>query len=52
MTNMTLRGRFGIEARNSAIASRIISDAVKAKLIRPYDDSVGSKAKKYLPWWA
>jgi ATP-dependent DNA helicase RecG len=52
MINTTLRGRFGIEDKNSATASRIIKDTLKAGLIRCYDDSVGSKAKKYLPWWA
>jgi predicted HTH transcriptional regulator len=52
MTNTTLRERFGIEDKNSATASRIIKDASIAGLIRCYDDSVGSKAKKYLPWWA
>jgi predicted HTH transcriptional regulator len=52
MTNTTLRERFGIEDKNSATASRIIKDTLKAELIRCYDDSVGNKAKKYLPWWA
>lgn len=52
MTNTTLRERFGIEDRNSATASRIIKDASVAGLVRCYDESVGSKAKKYLPWWA
>lgn len=52
MTNTTLRGRFGIEDKNSATASRIIKDTLTAGLIRCYDDSVGSKAKKYLPGWA
>lgn len=52
MTNTTLRERFGIEDKNSATASRIIKDASIAGLIRCYDESVGSKAKKYLPWWA
>jgi ATP-dependent DNA helicase RecG len=52
MTNTTLRERFGIEDKNSATASRIIKDTSMAGLIRCYDDSVGSKAKKYMPWWA
>ncbi len=52
MTNTTLRERFGIDDKNSAIASRIIRDTLMAELIRCYDDSVGSKARKYLPWWA
>ncbi len=52
MTNTTLRKRFGIASKNSAMASRIIKDSLVAGRIRCYDDSVGSKAKKYLPWWA
>lgn len=52
MTNATLRERFGIEEKNSATASRIIRDTLQADLIRCYDDSVGSRAKKYLPSWA
>lgn len=52
MTNSTLRERFGIESKNSAMVSRIIRDALDAGKIRCYDDTVGSKAKKYLPWWA
>lgn len=52
MTNTTLRGRFGINPRNSATVSRIIKDTLTAGLIRCHDDSVGSKARKYLPWWA
>ncbi len=51
MTNTTLRNRFGIEAKNSATVSRIIRDALAADFIRCYDDSVGSRARKYLPWW-
>jgi predicted HTH transcriptional regulator len=52
MTNTTLRERFGIEDKNSAMASRIIRDAISAGLIRCHDDTVGSRARKYLPWWA
>lgn len=52
MTNTTLRERFGIEDKNSATASRIIKDASIAGLIQCYDITVGSKAKKYFPWWA
>ena len=37
MTNSSLRERFGIEPKNSAIASRIIKDALEAELIHPYD---------------
>lgn len=52
MTNTSLRERFGIEEKNRAMVSRIIADTRDEKLIRIFDDSVGSKAKKYLPWWA
>jgi predicted HTH transcriptional regulator len=52
MTNTTLRERFGIEEKNSSMASRIIRDTIEADLIRCHDDTVGSKARKYLPWWA
>jgi len=52
MTNTTLRERFGIEDKNSAMASRIIRDTIEAGLIRCHDETVGSRARKYLPWWA
>lgn len=52
MTNTTLRERFGIEEKNSSMASRIIRDTADVGLIRCHDDTVGSKARKYLPWWA
>ncbi len=52
MTNTTLRERFGIEPKNKAMASRIIKEAIQAKAIRLYDDSVGSRANRYQPWWA
>lgn len=52
MTNTTLRGRFGISSGNSSMASRIIRDSLDTGKIRCHDESVGAKAKKYLPWWA
>lgn len=52
MTNTTLRERFGIEEKNSSMASRIIRDTIEAGLIRCHDETVGSKARKYMPWWA
>lgn len=52
MTNTTLRERFGIEKQNSAIASKIIKDTVDEGLIRPYDDTVGTRAMRYVPFWA
>ena len=52
MTNASLRERFGIEAHNSAIASRIIRDALEAGRIRPYDPDQGKKNARYVPYWA
>lgn len=52
MTNSSLRERFAIEPHNSAIASRIIRDALDAKQIKPYDPDQSKKASRYLPTWA
>lgn len=52
MTNTSLRERFGIDEKNSSMVSRIIKDAVEAGLIRCHDETVGSRARKYLPRWA
>ncbi len=51
MTNSTLRERFGIEEKNRSMVSKIISDTITAKKIAIYDESVGSRARKYIPWW-
>jgi predicted HTH transcriptional regulator len=52
MTNTSLRERFGIDAKNTAMISRIIKDTLDEKQIFVYDESVGTKARKYIPWWA
>jgi predicted HTH transcriptional regulator len=52
MTNTTLRKRFGIEEKNSAMVSRVIKDTIAAGLIVCHDETVGNRARKYLPWWA
>ena len=52
MTNSSLRSRFGVKEKNSAMVSRIIRDTIDADLIRPYDSSVSARAKKYVPIWA
>ncbi len=51
MTNTTLRERFGIESKNSAIASRIIKDSLEAEMIFPFDPQASKKFMKYIPWW-
>jgi hypothetical protein len=52
MTNTTLRERFGIEARNAAIASRIIRETIEAGLVRPYETQMSKKYAKYVPFWS
>ena len=53
MTNESLRGRFGIEKKNSATASRIIAETIEAKLIKDYDTlNKSKKYAKYIPFWA
>ncbi len=52
MTNSSLRERFGIEEKNSAIASRIIRDALEEKRVKPHDPEQSKKYAKYLPFWA
>lgn len=53
LTNQSLRKRFKIEDKNSAIASRMIKEALEEKLIKPDDPSNNSKRHmKYIPFWA
>lgn len=52
MTNTTLRGRFGLDVKNSAAASRLLKDALVAKAIRLHDPEAPPKYRKYVPWWA
>ncbi|MGI6393578.1 MAG: ATP-binding protein [bacterium] len=52
MTNSSIRERMKIDLKNSAIISRIIKEALVENVIKIHDDSVGTRARKYLPWWA
>ncbi len=52
MTNASVRERFAIQVHNSAVASRLIKEAVEAGMIRAYDESAGRKYMKYVPFWA
>ncbi|MBF0448194.1 MAG: putative DNA binding domain-containing protein [Magnetococcales bacterium] len=53
MTNTSLRKRMGINSKNYSTASRIISDAVDAGLVRPFDpDNTSKKHQRYVPFWA
>jgi ATP-dependent DNA helicase RecG len=52
MTNTTLRERFGIEEKNAAIASRIISETISAGLIKTKEkQSKSRKHASYIPFW-
>lgn len=52
MTNQSIRNRFAIDERNYPMASRIISDSIKAGLIKDYDpENKSRKYAKYAPFW-
>lgn len=52
MTNSSVRERFGIEAQNSAAASRLIREAVEAGVVALYDPKAAPKMMRYVPVWA
>jgi ATP-dependent DNA helicase RecG len=52
MTNTSLRERFGIDTKNRSMVSKIINDTIGAEKIHIYDETVGAKARKYIPSWA
>ena len=52
MTNATLRQRFGIDTKNSAIASRLLKEALTARVIRLEDEGAAPKLRRYVPHWA
>ncbi|MBD1855520.1 MULTISPECIES: ATP-binding protein [Leptolyngbya] len=53
MTNTSLRERFGISDKNYPVASKIISETLKANRIKPYDSgNTSRKHASYIPFWA
>ena len=52
LINASLRERFGVKQNNKAVVSRRIREAVKAGMIKPFDESAGRKFMKYVPFWA
>ena len=53
MTNQSLRERFAINAKNAAIASRIIKDALQSGMIKEDDpENKSRKHRSYVPFWA
>jgi predicted HTH transcriptional regulator len=53
MTNQTMRERFKLPEKKSAVISQIISATIEAGLIK-LDEQVGASRKyaRYLPFWA
>jgi predicted HTH transcriptional regulator len=52
MTNTSLRARLGIEDRNYSMASRIISETVRAGVIKAADpESSSRRHARYVPFW-
>ncbi len=52
MNNTSLRERFKFDEANSAMASRVIKQALEAKLIRLYDPKANRNVWRYVPYWA
>ena len=52
LTNSSLRKRFGLKDSSSGSISRLIKDAVEAKLIKPLEPDTTPRYMKYLPIWA
>lgn len=50
--NESIRARFKIEKQNSAVASRLLAEAVKAERIRPVNENAANKIMRYVPYWA
>ena len=51
MNNQSLRARLGIEDKNYPMASRIIKDALEARVIKEGNPDGGSR-HNYVPYWA
>lgn len=52
MTNSSLRDRFGSEAKNAAIVSRLIRDALDEGVIVLEDEGAAKGERRYVPRWA
>ncbi|WP_110954643.1 ATP-binding protein [Anaerosinus massiliensis] len=52
MTNSSLRERFKVAAKNSAVISRLLNDSCEAGLVKITDDTVtANKNRRYVPYW-
>ena len=51
-TNSSLRERFGLDKRNASSISRVLGKCVSMGLLKLKEDGVGTKSKRYIPYWA
>lgn len=52
MNNPSLRERFGLDDSYVSQISRVLKAAVKAQLVKPYDQSTAPRYMSYVPIWA
>ncbi len=52
ITNASLRERFGLPETSSGMISRVIKEAIRKGLIKPYDPDTAPRYMKYVPYWA
>lgn len=52
VTNTSVRGRFGLEGKNTAKASRLIAESLEEGAILSDDPTVARRLMRYVPWWA
>jgi len=52
LTNSSLRSRFGLKESSAGSISRLIKDAIDAKMIKPADPITAPRYMKYVPFWA
>lgn len=52
VSNAVLRDRFGVDAKNMAIISRIIKATLTAGFIKLADENAALKSRRYVPYWA
>lgn len=52
LTNRSLRDRFGLKDSSSASVSRLIKEAQKRNLIKPFDPTTAPRHMQYVPIWA
>ena len=51
-TNSSLRERFGLDKRSSSSISRVLGKSVSIGLLKLKEEVVGTKSKRYIPYWA